>query len=213
VEERPAPPEPASDKRFAKQQPGRAPAKPATRKPPASKRAASKPPKPKPKAKPKPRAKPKQSPPTATPTPIPPRAVQPDAPKPAPRSKPAPRAKPAPRSKPRPAPAPAPAPQARAPAAPRFEPSHQAAAAGPQSCRIRLSRGYMRTYFYAESATGESIAESPNFTNSAQAASAFEALIEQLAGHGWQVASRRPGTWDVALVHRPNAERQPVDNR
>ena len=84
-------------------------------------------------------------------------------------------------------------------------------APGWQSCRIRLHRAYIKRYFYAETDAGEVIAQSPYFDDSTQAAEAFEALLDELVEHGWEIASRRPGSWDVALVRRSGAERQPVE--
>jgi hypothetical protein len=110
-------------------------------------------------------------------------------------------------------------PAAPAPARPSERAPAPATQPGVQSCRIRLWHGYIKKQFYAESPeTGELVAKSAFFRvekgstiqDSSNAAEAFDALVDELAGDGWEITGREPGSWDVALRRRAGAPRQPV---
>jgi hypothetical protein len=72
----------------------------------------------------------------------------------------------------------------------------------------------VKKQFFAESRSGEWIAQSPFFRvekgrslqDSQNAAEAFEALMQTLTEAGWEVAARRAGSWAVALRRRAGTE-------
>jgi hypothetical protein len=76
--------------------------------------------------------------------------------------------------------------------------------------------------FYAESSDREYwVAKSPFFRveqgstveDSEQAAEALTQLLDTLVADGWEIADRRPDSWDVTLSRwgKRSASRQPVD--
>ena len=82
-----------------------------------------------------------------------------------------------------------------------------------ETCRIRRWRGYVTSSFYAESETGEVLAESTTFRwwrqtpppETPETRAAYDALVGALVAEGWTEATSRSAHWFGAEFVRPRS--------